>query len=94
MAFERAVNSETGEVVFLVDNQWVKPTDTAVNDKGEKAYLVSNQWEVPSIAQPKPESGVGTTAADVGKSLASGLFLILQAYLKVLKLPLLVQLEK
>jgi len=48
MAFERAVNPETGEVVFLVNNQWVKPTDTAVNDKGEKAYLVGNQWEVPT----------------------------------------------
>jgi GNAT superfamily N-acetyltransferase len=44
---ERAVNPQTGEVVFLVDNQWVKPTQTAQNPQtGETAYLVGNSWKV------------------------------------------------
>ena len=44
---EKAYNPSTGEVVFLVNNQWVKPTDVAENPKtGERAYLVNNQWEI------------------------------------------------
>jgi len=44
---EKAVNPNTGEVVFLVDNQWVKPDQVAENpDTGERAYLVGGQWEV------------------------------------------------
>lgn len=67
-----AVNPDTGEVVFLVGNKWVPPTDTAVNDAGQKAYLVGNAWQVPNIPTPKKDSGVGTTAADVGKLVAAG----------------------
>ena len=43
---QRAVNPQTGEVLFLVDNQWVPPAQVAKNDKGETAYLVGNQWEI------------------------------------------------
>jgi hypothetical protein len=50
---QRAVNPQTGEVLFLVDNQWVPPAQTAKNDKGETAYLVGNQWEiVPGVPAP------------------------------------------
>jgi hypothetical protein len=52
---QRAVNPQTGEVLFLVDNQWVPPAQTAKNDKGDTAYLVGNQWEiVPSAPQAPP----------------------------------------
>lgn len=43
----RAVNPETGEVLFLVDDQWVPPSQTAKNEAGEAAYLVNNQWVLP-----------------------------------------------
>ena len=59
---QRAVNPQTGEVVFLVNNQWVAPSQTARNPQtGELAYLVGNQWQVaPGQKQ--------TAAADVIKS--------------------------
>lgn len=44
---ERAYNPQTGEYLFLVDNEWVKPSQRAVNPKtGESAFLVNNQWEI------------------------------------------------
>ena len=50
---QRAVNPQTGEVLFLVDNQWVPPAQTAKNDKGDTAYLVGNKWEiVPGVPAP------------------------------------------
>jgi hypothetical protein len=50
---QRAVNPQTGEVLFLVDNQWVLPAQTAKNDKGDTAYLVGNKWEiVPGVPAP------------------------------------------
>ena len=61
---ERAVNPQTGEVLFLVNNQWVPPAQTAKNDKGDTAYLIGNQWEIvpgagvpaglASLAKPEP----------------------------------------
>lgn len=52
---ERAVNPETGEVVFLVNNQWVKPDQMADNPKtGERAYLVGGRWEVMKNPLAKP----------------------------------------
>ena len=57
---QRAVNPQTGEVLFLVDNQWVPPAQTAKNDRGETAYLVGSQWQVvpgvpaPVVAAPAP----------------------------------------
>jgi hypothetical protein len=52
---ERAVNPSTGEVVFLVNNQWVKPTDTAKNEAGDSAFLVGNQWQIVKAATPAAE---------------------------------------
>ena len=44
---QKAYNPQTGEVVFLVDNQWVKPNQTARNPKtGQTAYLVNNSWQI------------------------------------------------
>lgn len=58
---EKAVNPQTGEVVFLVDNQWVKPTQTAENpDTGERAYLVGDKWEVMKAIAPKTAPIVST----------------------------------
>lgn len=55
---QKAVNPQTGEVLFLVDNQWVPPAQTAVNPQGQKAFLVGNEWITdqgaaqPSSSQP------------------------------------------
>ena len=44
---QKAYNPQTGEVIFLVDNQWVKPNQTARNPKtGQMAYLVNNSWQI------------------------------------------------
>lgn len=44
---QKAYNPQTGEVIFLVDNQWVKPNQTARNPKtGQTAYLVNNSWQI------------------------------------------------
>lgn len=56
---QRAVNPQTGEVLFLVDNQWVPPAQVAKNDKGDTAYLVGNQWEVVPTSQPAPTEPTG-----------------------------------
>ena len=60
---QRAVNPQTGEVLFLIDNQWKKPEQTAINPQtGERAFLVNNQWEVmPAFQPPEP---VGEVQAD------------------------------
>ena len=49
---QRAVNPQTGEVLFLVDNKWTPPAQTAKNDSGDTAYLVGNKWEVVKTARP------------------------------------------
>ena len=51
---ERAVNPQTGEVLFLVGNQWVPPAQTAKNDKGDTAYLINNRWEIVPGSQAAP----------------------------------------
>jgi hypothetical protein len=44
---QRAVNPKTGEVLFLVNNQWTAPLQTARNPQsGQMAYLVNNEWQV------------------------------------------------
>ena len=44
---QRAVNPQTGEVLFLVNNQWTPPSQVAKNPKtGQMAYLVNNQWQI------------------------------------------------
>ena len=44
---ERAYNPQTNEYLFLVNDEWVKPTQEATNPKtGERAFLVGNSWQV------------------------------------------------
>jgi len=52
---KRAVNPQTGEVVFLVNDEWVSPSQTAVNEAGDKAFLVNNEWIVPPPPAPTPK---------------------------------------
>lgn len=56
---KRAVNPQTGEVVFLINNQWTPPAQTAVNEAGDKAFLVGNEWvldnQLPSLTPPPTE---------------------------------------
>ena len=70
---QRAVNPQTGEVLFLVDNQWVPPSQTAVNPQGAKAYLVGDEWvqdgaqaapaaQQPVNAQPEVPQEAGKTS--------------------------------
>jgi DNA repair protein RadC len=63
---QRAVNPQTGEVLFLVDNEWKKPEQTAVNPKtGERAFLVNNAWEVmPAFKPPEPVGKVQSDTFD------------------------------
>lgn len=61
---ERAYNPQTGEYVFLVDNEWVKPTQKAVNPKtGESAFLVNNEWQV--VPGQKPAAPTQAPATNV-----------------------------
>ena len=78
---EKAINPQTGEIVFLVDNQWVKPEQTARNSQtGEVAYFVGNKWETmpdpfakaapkqtANLAEPTPgvTDPMGTGAAEI-----------------------------
>lgn len=59
---QRAVNPATGETLFLVDNQWVAPTQVAKNDAGQSAFLINNQWVTPPPpVDSKPSILAGTT---------------------------------
>jgi len=82
---KQAVNPQTGEVVFLVNNEWVSPLQTATNEAGEKAFLVNNQWYVPPVPTAptlSPEEQVmssigadttgGIQASDYGKLFGAG----------------------
>jgi GNAT superfamily N-acetyltransferase/Ca2+-binding EF-hand superfamily protein len=59
---QRAVNPDTGEVLYLVNNQWVPPAQVATNPKtGEIAHLIGNEWQIMPAAKtredlPAPES--------------------------------------
>ena len=75
MDYKSATNPDTGEKVFLVNNEWVKPTQAATNpDTGAKAYLIGNEWHIPNAPplttteQPKTESRIGEIVSDIGKS--------------------------
>jgi len=71
---EKAYNPSTGEVVFLVNNQWVKPTDTAENPKtGERAYLVNNQWEIFKPPAQQQASPAPTPTQQVPSTTAEGM---------------------
>lgn len=52
----RAVNPQTGEVLFLVNNQWTPPSRTAKNPQtGQSAYLVNNEWQILDPIQKQEE---------------------------------------
>ena len=74
---QRAVNPQTGEVIFLVDNQWVPPAKTATNADGVKAFLVNNEWVIDKPKQTTPqelpeEQSMFRQVADVPVNLARG----------------------
>jgi hypothetical protein len=55
---QRAVNPQTGEVLFLVNNQWVPPSSTAKNPQtGQTAYLVNNEWQIVDPIKKPEEPG-------------------------------------
>jgi hypothetical protein len=59
---QRAVNPQTGEVLFLVNNQWTPPSQTAKNPKtGQSAYLVNNEWQILDPFKMEQESGEAKT---------------------------------
>jgi GNAT superfamily N-acetyltransferase len=69
---QRAVNPQTGEVLFLVNNQWTPPSQVATNpDTGQMAYLVNNQWQV-EPKKKEEESGVLRQAADIPVQVSRG----------------------
>jgi len=73
---QRAVNPQTGEVLFLVDNKWTPPAQTAKNDAGDTAYLVGNQWQVvktPRLPEPilSPEEQVMGAIGAPSEGIAS-----------------------
>jgi hypothetical protein len=72
---EKAYNPSTGEVMFLVDNQWVKPEQSAENPKtGERAYLVNNQWEIfKPPAAPTPKKEIPPTGDIMGGDFGSAI---------------------
>ena len=62
---QRAVNPQTGEVLFLVNNKWTAPEQTAKNDRGDTAYLVGNQWQIVKNA-PLPEPTLSPEEQSMG----------------------------
>lgn len=69
---ERAVNPKTGEVVFLVNNQWIKPSETARNAEGDTAYLVRNQWQIVKAA-PEVEDKQPSLGSPMGEDFGSSI---------------------
>jgi hypothetical protein len=68
---QRAVNPQTGEVLFLVNNQWTPPSQVATNpDTGQMAYLVNNQWQVEPKKKEEESGDVFVPALKSGVSLA------------------------
>jgi hypothetical protein len=64
---QRAVNPQTGEVLFLVNNQWVPPSQTARNPQtGQFAYLVNNEWQI----QDQEKNEVSTFLGVSGREFA------------------------
>ena len=71
---QRAVNPQTGEVLFLVNNQWMPPAQVAKNDKGDTAYLVNNQWEIVPGAAPA-QSGLASIAPRAANTMTGNEYL-------------------
>jgi GNAT superfamily N-acetyltransferase len=68
---QRAVNPQTGEVLFLVNNQWTPPSQVAKNPKtGQMAYLVNNQWQIDPQEKEEESGDVFVPALKSGVSLA------------------------
>jgi hypothetical protein len=68
---QRAVNPQTGEVLFLVNNQWTPPSQVATNpETGQMAYLVNNQWQVDPQKKEEESGDVFVPALKSGVSLA------------------------
>jgi hypothetical protein len=66
---QRAVNPQTGEVLFLVNNQWTPPSQVATNpDTGQMAYLVNNQWQVEPKKKEEESGDVFVPALKYGFS--------------------------
>jgi DNA-binding protein H-NS len=69
---QRAVNPQTGEVLFLVNNQWTPPSQVATNpETGQMAYLVNNQWQV-DPQKKEEESSTLRQAADIPVQVGRG----------------------
>jgi len=65
---ESIFNDKTGDRLFLVNNQWVPPSQTAENEFGQKAYLINNQWITDKDLNASKSTGLG----DVAKLLGAG----------------------
>ena len=70
---QRAVNPQTGEVLFLVNNQWMPPAQVAKNDKGDTAYLVNNQWEI--VPSSPDQSGLASIAPRAANTMTGNEYL-------------------
>jgi hypothetical protein len=71
---QTAVNPQTGEVLFLIDNEWKKPEQTATNpETGERAYLINNAWEILPTAQPPAQPLAATPEQPLAEPVAQQL---------------------
>lgn len=69
---QTAVNPETGEILVLSNNQWIKPEQVAKNDKGESAYLVNNKWVIPGQnTLTTNKAGISDALSDLGDAVSS-----------------------
>ena len=72
---QRAVNPQTGEVLFLVNNQWISPAQKAKNEKGDTAYLVGNKWEVVEAPVTEQPSGIASVAPRAANTMTADEYL-------------------
>jgi len=70
MAYESATNPNTGEKLFLVNDQWIPPSETATNPKtGQKAFLINNEWQVVDTpTKPPADLAMGSELVKGAKS--------------------------
>jgi hypothetical protein len=70
---QRAVNPQTGEVLFLVNNQWTPPSQVAKNpETGQMAYLVNNQWQIDPQEKEEETSTTRRIFGDIPTLTAQG----------------------
>jgi hypothetical protein len=66
---QRAVNPQTGEVLFLVNNQWMSPAQTARNPQtGQMAYLVNNEWQIEDSPTREVSTLFGVSAKEFAEA--------------------------